>query len=465
MQKTGFLGIDVSKGYADFLLLNEKKEPLGISYKLYDTAQGHEKMYARICSDMNCYGLDSVLCGVESTGGYENNWYNDLLKNGLALSIEVVRLNPIGVKHQGESKMTRTITDKVSAQLIAYQLIENKQVLLSTPKPSIEQSQARRFYSYITSLKKQQTALLNQLEKLVYTAFPEVLTYTKSGFPNWLLLLQSEYPGYKSIRATELDNLLKIKGISVKKASELQAKANSSIGLEDVLLNRAISGLANQILQLKNKIKEEKKYLEKNYTSPQVELLNEIDGIGVYSAIGMMMEIEDVNRFAGAEKMASFFGVHPVFKKSGDGQWKPRMSKKGSAGFRAIMYMAARNVVNHNDYFKAIYAKFRAKGMKDGDAIGVIMHKLTRVAYGMLKSMTPFNPEVDRKNQERSTKQQTEVQTQEAKETIEEEIETIKNAPCSNRTLKRKKAELEPQTLSTEVNTETKSEYEVTNSA
>ena len=36
MNEVGFLGIDVSKGYADFSLFNFKKQQLGKSYKCYE---------------------------------------------------------------------------------------------------------------------------------------------------------------------------------------------------------------------------------------------------------------------------------------------------------------------------------------------------------------------------------------------------------------------------------------------
>lgn len=456
MEKTGFLGIDVSKGYADFLLLDEEKQQLGKSYKLYDTAQDHKKLYKQLKLALHKFGLSTIICGVESTGGYENNWYNDLAQNGEVESIKVVRLNPMGVKHQGESKLTRTITDKVSAQLIAYQLIENKDALLSKPKPSIDQAQARRFYHYIRTLKKQKTALGNQLEKLLYNAFPELLTYAKGGYPIWLLLFLSKYEGRASGIIKNTNKLLKINNLSQSKVEAIQNKAKNSVGIDNELLSRSIRGLCSQILQLGQTIKEEKKYLENNYTSAAVELLSEIKGIGLYTAIGASMEIEDVNRFDGAQKMASFFGVHPVFKKSGDGQIKPRMSKKGSSSFRDLLYMGARNVVNHNDYFKEIYAKFRAKGMKDGDAIGVIMHKLTRVFYGMLKSQKAFDPEIDKANQNKTAIKELGQQTEEQIQAIQQELEIIKNAPCSNRAYKRKKAELEPQTSYDEVNTRSK---------
>jgi len=91
--------------------------------------------------------------------------------------------------------------------------------------------------------------------------------------------------------------------------------------------------------------------------------------------------------------------------------------------------------------------------MKDGQAIGVIMHKLTRVIYGMLKSKKSFDPEVDKKNRNKTVEQQKTGQSEQVKRQIEQEIEQIKNAPCSNRAFKKKKAELLPQTSIEEANT------------
>ncbi len=43
-----------------------------------------------------------------------------------------------------------------------------------------------------------------------------------------------------------------------------------------------------------------------------------------------------------------------------------------------------------------------AKGVHKKAAIGILMHKIIRIIYAMLKNKTPFNPEIDRMNQLRS---------------------------------------------------------------
>ncbi|MEM9887649.1 MAG: IS110 family transposase [Bacteroidota bacterium] len=447
MTQIGYLGIDVSKGYADFILLNDSKETLGKGYKLYDNRQGHESLFNRLQAAKVKYGLDQIICGVESTGGYENNWYNSLWEREKQISIIIKRLNPKGVKHQGASKMTRTITDQVSARNISLQLIENKDKILQHPTPDLKQSQARRYYRYIQTLNQQKTAMTNRLEKLVYSAFPELLCYARHGMPNWMIKLLLKYPDYQSIKKAKPSSLVKIKGITKDKIVKLKSLAQHSVGQPtDVLLARTISSLAQQIIEITEKIKEEKLFLQQHYHSEQVSLLEQTKGIGKYSAIGIVMEVENVERFESGAKMASFFGVHPVFKQSGDGKVKARMSKQGSASYRSTIYMAARNVCIHNPYFKEIYAKFRAKGMNDAQAIGAIMHKLTRVVFGILKSKKPFDAQVDQNNRNKKLQQQKSKLAQMDQKQILKEVEMIKNAPCSSRTFKRKKAELQPQT-------------------
>lgn len=75
------------------------------------------------------------------------------------------------------------------------------------------------------------------------------------------------------------------------------------------------------------------------------------------------------------------------------------MSKDGSAHARAVLFKAAENVVNYEPYFKAIYEKQKLKGKGHRQAIGVIMSKLTRVIYGMLKTKSFYDPGVDAYNQ------------------------------------------------------------------
>src|SRR5678809_1061054 len=113
MQANGFLGIDVSKGYADFLLLDQRKQVMEESFQLQDNKAGRGQLGELIAKWVSV-GLETLYCGVESTGGYENNWYYYLKALSQNLNIKVARLNAKAVKAVSDASLKRTITDAVS---------------------------------------------------------------------------------------------------------------------------------------------------------------------------------------------------------------------------------------------------------------------------------------------------------------------------------------------------------------
>src|SRR5215831_18633391 len=117
MQTKGFLGIDVSKGYADFLLLDEYKQVLEESFQLQDNEDGRNRLKALI-EEWFLKGMEQLYCGVESTGGYENNWYIFFNRLSKEKVVYIARLNARAVKAVSDASMKRTITDNISAENI-----------------------------------------------------------------------------------------------------------------------------------------------------------------------------------------------------------------------------------------------------------------------------------------------------------------------------------------------------------
>lgn len=133
-----------------------------------------------------------------------------------------------------------------------------------------------------------------------------------------------------------------------------------------------------------------------------MQLLKSFTGIATYSAIGLLIEIGSVSRFAGVKQLACYFGVHPVFSQSGDTTGKFRMSKKGRREPRQILFNVARFTIVHNPLIKEIYISHLQKGMSKMAAIGALMHKILRIVFGMLKNNRPFDTEIDRRNRART---------------------------------------------------------------
>jgi len=424
VMKKGFLGIDVSKGYADFLLLDEQKQTIEETFILEDNGQGRKQLKALIEKWLS-QGIEQLYCGVESTGGYENNWYCFLRTLSATQQLQVARLNAKAVKAVSDAALKRTITDAVSAENIAVYLISFPEKIDYGRKQTKQVDQfkeGRQHNSYVRMQQKQKTQLSNQLEKLLYQYFSEILVYCRHGIPGWLLRMLSKYSCAAALTQAGAGKLSAIKGISKEKAEALLSKATGSTQIVSSQIQHVIAATAREILHKEEILQKEKKYLTEMYQhNEQVKLLTSIKCIGSETAVTVMLEIEDITRFASAKKIAAYFGVHPTFKQSGDGTWGSHMSKKGRGEIRAILYMAALSGIRCNSILKQVYAKCRAKGMKHYQAMGVVMHKLLRIIYGILKNQTAFDEAIDQKNQNKAADKQKQTKEQQKQNKKNEE--------------------------------------------
>ncbi len=225
MENNAYIGIDASKGYADLIMLGSGKDVVEGSFRLYDSHEGQQQLEALIDKWLHM-GFDNIYCGVESTGGYENNWVNYLQELGKTKPVHIARLNPKGVKSLGEAGLTRTITDSVSAQNIALYLIDfpNKTHYLKASQSAKAYSEGRKHNSFIRMLKKQRNQLGNQLEKIIYQELSPLMCYCRHGQPVWLLLLLQKHPTAALIKKAGVTKLSKIKGISSDKATSVLSK-------------------------------------------------------------------------------------------------------------------------------------------------------------------------------------------------------------------------------------------------
>jgi len=382
-----------------------------------------------------------IYSAVESTCGYENNWFNSLLNLQRELNIKVARLNPFGTKHNSEASMNRIITDKNAARNIAEYLINHKEKVKYNKDDKY--FAIRRQWKFVRILTKQKTQLYNQLESVLYTANPEILVYCKNGYPNWLLRVIELYPTARALSRARITKLSSIAYVTEKKAISLINGAKQSVAAStDAITANLIISLVKQIYQLDKLIKKQSKLIADNCNLPELRLLKSFIGIGDYSAVGLMINISSINNYENTKKLSSFFGLHPVWKQSGDGTYGMHMSKKGNPEVRSILYMVARTAIIHNPLIKEIYERHLQKGMNKTAAIGVCMHKILRIVYGMLKNNEEFNPEKDRANSQKMSRDNTSTKMIAIKlNKLRRYQELDKSAPISNRQAKKRKTQ------------------------
>jgi transposase len=400
-----YLGIDVSKGYADFMIINFKKQSVAQAFQLDDTFEGHQTLYNTLGSFLSKHDDAILFAGMESTGGYENNWYHALIQFQGSLNIQTARLNPLGVMHNSKAKLKKNTTDKISAQNIAEYLVAHPEKVNYQQEDNL--ASLRKQWGFVRMLTKQCTQFLNQLNTLLYLTYPELLSYCQDGVPNWALKLLVKYPSAANLKKAHAKTVAKIPYISIEKAQGLIAKAKQSVAsATDLTTQQLVVATVQQILHLRKTIAGQTDLMLQECSIPEIELLKTFPGISDASAIGLMIEIQTVKRFASAKKLASFFGVHPVYKISGDGTGGYRMSKQGRIAPRQILYMSALSAIRCNPLIRELYEKHKKQGKHSRAAMGICMHKILRILYGMLKHNQPFNPHIDLANRLRSVTMQ-----------------------------------------------------------
>jgi len=435
-----FLGADVSKGYADFVILDDRKKTVTENFQLDDTNKGHRRLFQVIDRVLKQHPQASLFAAVESTGGYENNWYRSLQGFQQTLKISVARLNPLGVMHNSKADLKRNNTDKISARSIAEYLIAHPEKV--TYRQHDQWASLRKQWGFIRMLSKQTTQMLNQLESLLYSANPDLLRFCKDGLPAWVLRLLLKYPTATHLARARVSSVAKIPYVTLQRAQELVEAAKHSVAsATDPVTGQLLQVTAKQILSLQKTIDAQQALMVAQCSSPEVELLKTFTGIGDSSAIGIMLEIQDIERFSSSKNLASFFGLHPVFKISGDGSSGFKMSKQGRKEPRRILYMVALTAIRSNPVIRDVYEHHLSKGKCKMAAIGVCMHKILRILYGMLKNQTPFDPKIDLKNRQRGVGKKTNRSTSKGRRFQDFDP----HAPVSGRQGKKRLERKEPQ--------------------
>jgi transposase len=400
-----FLGGDVSKGYADWVILSEKKQTVLENFQLDDTYAGHCKLYAALETHFGKHlGLE-MYAAVESTGGYENNWYNTLKSYQKVFNLKVVRINPLGVNYNRKASMKRNVTDAISAVSIAEYMINHPENIAYDQDEKWKT--LCRHWNFVEMQKQQRVQTINQLETILYCANPTLMRYKKGDLPNWLLELIIQCPTADKLARAKPEKLAKIPYLSLARAKELVAEANQNIAsATDSNAEILVTQIALQIKSFDQNIKSQMELIERDLICPEIELLKSFKGISTISAIGLLLEIETIERFPTVKGFSCYFGLHPKFKQSGDKIIGVRMSKQGSKNMRKILFNIAKGAITYNPLITEVYEKKISHGMSKMAAIGVCMHKILRIIYGMLKNKHAYNPLIDKQNYERSREKQ-----------------------------------------------------------
>ena len=389
--KKYFVGGDVSKGYCDFIILDKTTKVIEPIFQLDDTSTGYKSL-KQILKKLSRDDQTIIFIGFESTGGYENKWIEAIYSYESTMNLQVTRLNPRVSSASEKSSMKRNKTDKTSALTIAKYLIRYADEIRYNSDN--DWFHLRQRWTYISLLTKHKVHLVNFLEKLLYNYNPTLIQFYRSPISNWLLIVIEKYPTGDNLRKARLGTLAKIPYVTEAKAKMLKQNAKINPGLNAKPIEVIISNSVQRIRMSKRNIEDQISDLEKYLPSGQIQLLTSFIGIDKFSAIGLLIEIGNIDWFELSKQLVAYIGVHPVYRQSGDGTYGMHMSREGRTEAKRILFMVTLSALKSNNDIRCYYLKKLLQGKKPMVALGACMHKALRIIFAMLKNKSEFSTSI-----------------------------------------------------------------------
>jgi transposase len=122
-----------------------------------------------------------------------------------------------------------------------------------------------------------------------------------------------------------------------------------------------------------------------------VRLLTSVPGIGITTAILLLVELDDISRFPNSDNLAAFIGLTPMCHSSGDEKGVGDITVRKHAALRCAMIEAAWVAIRKDPAMTLAYEGFR-KRMIAQKAIVKIARKLVNRIFFVLKRKEEYVP-------------------------------------------------------------------------
>lgn len=143
-------------------------------------------------------------------------------------------------------------------------------------------------------------------------------------------------------------------------------------------LLKSFKAMNKEILEVTSRIAKVAKGLK------DVELVMSVPGIDFYSALIILSEIGDVNRFPSYKKLCAYSGLVPSTHQSGKTRWNGHITKQGNKWLRWILIQVVQHVTKREGgRMRNFYLRLTAKKGKKVARVACA-RKLLRVIYCML---------------------------------------------------------------------------------
>ena len=240
-------------------------------------------------------------------------------------------VNPLSVKRFIQMKLAKVKTDKSDAKAICeYGLTQ--EVPLYTALTNV-QSECLQLFRLMDNFLKKRTATKNKIHG------EEVL-----GVPsNWV---------YRSLQRDKKH------------------------------LDKELNGIEQKLLSL---VKQDQQQ--------QLSLLQSIPGIGLKTALFLIVVTDGFKKFETSSQLCSYVGITPTIRESGSSvRGRARISKVGNRKLRNLLFLCSFTACKHNKGCRELFQRITNKGKSKKLALIAVSNKLLKQAFAIAKSGHPYDP-------------------------------------------------------------------------
>lgn len=325
------VGVDYHKKYSYIVVKDNKGEVLknGTVMNTKASVQGFLEPYLK-----DCHGV------LEATRNWTvmHDWLEEMMD-------EVILANPLKVKAIAEAKIK---TDKIDANILSDLLRVDL-----IPEAHVPSLNARRMR-------------LALRERMFFVRL-------KTMVKNRIVTIFDRYPEERKRLRPKVD-IFEGEGLQQLKSLEVS-------DLDREIINRELEFID----QLKAKIKEVEETIKReSQGNGNVTRLKSLPGVGEFLARLIDAEIDGIDRFYSAKKLAAYAGLVPSTYSSGGKTFHGRIIKRGNKWLRWAFVEAVWPAIRKDKELREEYERFKSKKGSNKAKV-VIARKLLTIAYKMLK--------------------------------------------------------------------------------
>jgi transposase len=363
-------------------------------FKFDNTREGMDKLWGMVMASKNGFQCEEIIVGYESTGPYGEPMVHYLMKKPVML----VQVNPMHTKRIKELNGNSPLkTDDKDPRVIADIIRWGHSLSIIIPEG--DAAYLRRLNNSRERHIRERTALLNQLQQLVFLLFPEFKKVMKDISCKTPIYLLKKYLTPMAISVLDKDEL----GAEMRKKSRGKFKeqhaerlisfAKNTVGIKEGVLGLSldIQHILIQLEMLNTLIAEIESEMEMALGRiPYSPKLLSIKGLGVVSVAGIIGEVGDFKKFQKLAEIMKLAGLDLYEISSGKWKGRRKISKRGRSLMRKILYYAAIQTIRNNGILHDYYTRLTERGMKRMMALVAVSRKLLGIIYAIVRDDSEY---------------------------------------------------------------------------